>query len=216
MLGPAGAAGGGAGVYPESPDRPIALCDDELHRLRLEGFDTFSCTDETRELDEYQRAKTGHVGLPRRQRTAQEAADKGADDMTHSELLKRITARSDVFGGKPIIRDMRLSVELILSLMAQGVTAEEILSEHPELEPDDIRACVAYAHAVITAHGRVVAELVQPGAMAKSTPRRFDELVASGVIRPPLAAGDPTEGWPDIRLPAGTTAELIDAERGEA
>ena len=44
---------------------------------------------------------------------------------------------------------MRLSVELILSLMAQGVTAEELLDEYPELEPDDIRACVAYAHAVI-------------------------------------------------------------------
>ena len=69
--------------------------------------------------------------------------------MSHSELLKRITARADVFGGKPIIRDMRLSVELILSLMAQGVTAEAILDEYPELEPEDIRACVAYAHAVI-------------------------------------------------------------------
>ena len=69
--------------------------------------------------------------------------------MDHSELLKRITARPDVFGGKPIIRDMRLSVEYILSLMAQGVTAEEILYEYPELEPDDVRACVAYAHAVI-------------------------------------------------------------------
>ena len=74
---------------------------------------------------------------------------KGAEEVTHSELLKRITARPDVFGGKPIIRDMRLSVELILSLMAQGVTAEAILAEYPELEPDDIRACVAYAHAVI-------------------------------------------------------------------
>ena len=69
--------------------------------------------------------------------------------MSHSELLKRITARPDVFGGKPIIRNMRLSVELILSLMAQGVTADELLDEYPELEPDDIRACVAYAHAVI-------------------------------------------------------------------
>ena len=74
---------------------------------------------------------------------------KGAEEVTHSELLKRITARPDVFGGKPIIRDMRLSVELILSLMAQGVTAEAILAKYPELEPDDIRACVAYAHAVI-------------------------------------------------------------------
>lgn len=68
----------------------------------------------------------------------------------------------------------------------------------------------------ITAHGRVVAELVRPGATATGTSGRIDELVASGVIRPPLEAGDPTEGWPDIRLPPGTAAELIDAERGEA
>ena len=40
---------------------------------------------------------------------------------TEQDLLKRITARPDVFGGKPIIRDMRISVELILSLLAQGV-----------------------------------------------------------------------------------------------
>ncbi len=68
---------------------------------------------------------------------------------TNSELLKRITARPDVFGGKPIIRDMRISVELILSLMTQGVKTEAILEDYPELEPDDIRACTAYAHAVI-------------------------------------------------------------------
>jgi len=61
----------------------------------------------------------------------------------------------------------------------------------------------------------VVAELVPPGSKARGTPGRFDELVASEVIRPPVEAGDPTEGWPDIRLPAGT-AELIDADRGEA
>ena len=69
--------------------------------------------------------------------------------MDQSELLKRITARPDVFDGKPIIRNMRLSVELILSLMAQGLTTEAILDEYPELERDDVRACVAYAHAVI-------------------------------------------------------------------
>ena len=65
------------------------------------------------------------------------------------ELLKRITARPDVFGGKPIIRDMRISVELILSLMSQGEAVEKLLEDYPELEPDDIRACIAYAHAVI-------------------------------------------------------------------
>lgn len=68
---------------------------------------------------------------------------------TNTELLKRITARPDVFGGKPIIRNMRISGELILSLLTQGVTADAILDDYPELEPDDIRACTAYAHAVI-------------------------------------------------------------------
>ena len=68
---------------------------------------------------------------------------------TENELLQRMTARPDVFGGKPIVRDMRISVELILSLLTQGVTPEAILDDYPDLELDDIRACTAYAHAVI-------------------------------------------------------------------
>ncbi len=67
----------------------------------------------------------------------------------NGKLLERITARSDVFGGKPIVRDMRISVELILSLLSQGATQEELLDDYPGLEPDDIRACIAYAHTVI-------------------------------------------------------------------
>ena len=70
--------------------------------------------------------------------------------MTDGELLKRITANQEVFGGKPIIRGMRISVELILSLLAQGQTTESILTDYPDLEPDDIRARLPYAHAVIT------------------------------------------------------------------
>jgi uncharacterized protein (DUF433 family) len=69
--------------------------------------------------------------------------------MKGEQLLKRITARSEVFGGKPIVRGMRISVELILSLLAQGESWEAIMDDYPDLEPDDIRACLAYAHAVI-------------------------------------------------------------------
>ena len=69
--------------------------------------------------------------------------------MTNTELLSRITACPDVFGGKPIIRDMRVSVQLVLSLLTQGVTPEAIVDDYPGLELDDIRACIAYAHAVI-------------------------------------------------------------------
>jgi uncharacterized protein (DUF433 family) len=69
--------------------------------------------------------------------------------MADEKLMSRITANPEIFGGKPIIRGMRISVELILSLLAQGETAETLLEDYPELEPDDIRASLAYAHAVI-------------------------------------------------------------------
>jgi uncharacterized protein (DUF433 family) len=69
--------------------------------------------------------------------------------MDNHELLGRITSNPAIFGGKPIIRGMRISVELLLSLLAQGESVEAILQDYPDLEPEDIRACLAYAHAVI-------------------------------------------------------------------
>ncbi|MEE9613138.1 MAG: DUF433 domain-containing protein [Desulfatiglandales bacterium] len=68
---------------------------------------------------------------------------------TEQDLLNRITANPEIFGGKPIIRGMRISVELILSLSAQGESIDSIRDDYPELEAEDIRACLAYAHAVI-------------------------------------------------------------------
>ena len=79
-----------------------------------------------------------------------------------------------------------------------------------------IRRVEAGERIPITAHGRIVAELVPVGSARGTRLSRFDELVASGAIRPPLESGDPTEGWPDLRLPRGTAAELLDADRGEA
>ena len=63
-----------------------------------------------------------------------------------SELLERITARSDIFGGKPIVRDMRIAVEHVLGMLAAGDTSQEILEEYPVLEPEDIQACLVFAH----------------------------------------------------------------------
>ena len=62
------------------------------------------------------------------------------------ELLDRITVRADIFGGKPIIRGMRFAVEHVLGKMAAGDTAATILSEYPFLEPEDIQACLVFAH----------------------------------------------------------------------
>ena len=60
-----------------------------------------------------------------------------------SELLDRITVRADVFGGKPIIRDMRIAVEHVLGMLAAGDTAETILREYPDLEAEDIQGLPA-------------------------------------------------------------------------
>jgi antitoxin (DNA-binding transcriptional repressor) of toxin-antitoxin stability system len=68
----------------------------------------------------------------------------------------------------------------------------------------------------VTAHGRVVAELGPPSTGTSDPSRsRYDELVAAAIVRPPLESGDPLEDWPDLRLPSGTAAGLIDADRGE-
>ena len=69
--------------------------------------------------------------------------------MNEQQLLERITSNPDIFSGKPIVRGMRISVELVLSLLAQGESAEELLADYPDLIPEDILACLAYAHSVI-------------------------------------------------------------------
>ena len=78
-----------------------------------------------------------------------------------------------------------------------------------------IRRLEAGERITVTAHGRVVAELVPPSAAKAGRPSRYDELVASGDIRLAVEPGDPLEGWPGLRLPAGTAAGLIDEDREE-
>jgi antitoxin (DNA-binding transcriptional repressor) of toxin-antitoxin stability system len=80
-----------------------------------------------------------------------------------------------------------------------------------------IRRIEAGERISVTANGRVVAELVPPGTGAPwPGASRWDDLIAAGVLHPPVEFGDPFEDWPDIRLPRGTAAELIDRDRGEA
>lgn len=69
--------------------------------------------------------------------------------MTDQSLLARITSDPKIFDGKPIIRGMRVSVVLVLSLLAQGESIPDVLADYPSLELDDLRACLAYAHAVM-------------------------------------------------------------------
>jgi len=61
------------------------------------------------------------------------------------ELLKRIAVDPKVMVGKPVIRGTRITVELLLRLLAQGLTFKEILEEYPHLTREDIAAALLYA-----------------------------------------------------------------------
>ena len=74
--------------------------------------------------------------------------------MDENRLLQRITVNPKIFGGKPIIRGRRLAVEHILGMLAAGDTIETILEGYPWLEPENIQACLVYAHKVV-GHERI-------------------------------------------------------------
>ena len=61
--------------------------------------------------------------------------------MTH----ERIDCNPEVMLGKPVIRGTRITVEMILRKLGAGMTAEEIIADHPHLCEDDIRAAQAFA-----------------------------------------------------------------------
>jgi uncharacterized protein (DUF433 family) len=61
------------------------------------------------------------------------------------DSLSRITVDAKQCGGRPCIRGMRIRVMDVLDLFAAGLTAEQILEEMPDLEPDDLKAARAYA-----------------------------------------------------------------------
>jgi uncharacterized protein (DUF433 family) len=67
--------------------------------------------------------------------------------MTYAQqtLLKRITIIPGLMGGKPTLRGLRFPVADLLELLASGLSGNEILEQHPILEPEDIQAALLYA-----------------------------------------------------------------------
>jgi len=59
--------------------------------------------------------------------------------------LNRITLDPEICHGKPVVRGMRWPVEVVLDMLCAGMSTDEIIADHPELEKDDIAACLAFA-----------------------------------------------------------------------
>lgn len=62
-----------------------------------------------------------------------------------SDLAARITTDPGLCGGRPCVRGWRIRVSDVLDLFAAGLDAQQVLDELPDLEPDDVRACLWYA-----------------------------------------------------------------------
>ncbi|MFM7886468.1 MAG: DUF433 domain-containing protein [Pseudanabaena sp.] len=61
------------------------------------------------------------------------------------KIFERITFNPQIMGGRACLRGMRITVSLVLSLIANGLTPMEILEEYPDLELEDIKASLLYA-----------------------------------------------------------------------
>lgn len=81
----------------------------------------------------------------------------GCGNISTMSYLDRITIENGKRGGKPCIRGMRITVYDVLSYLASGMTAQEILDDFPYLTKEDIMACPGYAaereHREMVVHG---------------------------------------------------------------
>ncbi|MCP1381839.1 DUF433 domain-containing protein [Runella salmonicolor] len=66
------------------------------------------------------------------------------------QYLERITIDPELCHGKPCVRGMRWSVEVIIDMLGAGMSFDEIVEDHPELEQEDILACLNYAKLLVS------------------------------------------------------------------
>ena len=65
--------------------------------------------------------------------------------LSMSFVTERITVNPEQCGGRPCVRGMRIRVVDVLELLAAGLTPHQVLEEFPDLEPEDIAACLRFA-----------------------------------------------------------------------
>ncbi len=66
-------------------------------------------------------------------------------------MLDRISLDPNILVGKPVVKGTRIAVELVVDLLARGWSQQQILDSYPNLVPEDIRACLAYASDLLRA-----------------------------------------------------------------
>ena len=77
------------------------------------------------------------------------AGIESVDSTCTGKMLERITIEQGRLGGKACVRGLRISVAQVLALLASGLTHEDFQADYPDLEKDDITACLLYASRVL-------------------------------------------------------------------
>jgi len=83
------------------------------------------------------------------QRTCLPLATRAGRSSVRAVTFTRITTDPDRMGGLPCIRDLRMPVASVVAMVADGMTVDEILGEHPDLEAEDIAEALRYAAAAV-------------------------------------------------------------------
>lgn len=68
------------------------------------------------------------------------------NELDKARLIGRINTNRAILGSKPIIRNMRFSVEQVLDMLGSGMLPKQIIEEFPFLEEEDIQACILFAN----------------------------------------------------------------------
>ncbi len=88
---------------------------------------------------------SGVVRLPEDAKFTDHAGGTYDGFMTPTPSQSRITVEPGKCGGRPCIRHMRIRVKDVLEMLASGASEDQILADYPDLEREDIRACLEYA-----------------------------------------------------------------------
>lgn len=78
--------------------------------------------------------------------------------------LGRIVVDPRVMAGKPVVRGTRIPVELVLKRLAQDLDLQTIFEAYPRLTPEDVKACIAYAGALVRGEDVFPVSLAEPRA----------------------------------------------------
>lgn len=127
-------------------------------------------------------------------------------------VIDRVSIDPDVCGGRPTIRGLRVTVDFVLKLLADGYTARDIVENYPELEEPDVYAAARYGAWLASERHTVFKAIVQRGRLVLDAPT---ELPEGTVLELVAVDGDAMTEDETVALNAAISRSAEQARRGQ-